>query len=79
MQKEYVAPPSRIWSLDNSPPPHISNATLSETCQLTFCPLRSQGLLKPICEVWPVAQFPEAVKKLKSGKVAGRCVINYNA
>ena len=35
--------------------------------------------MKPICEVFPVADFPIAVQKLRGGKVAGRCVINFNA
>ncbi|KAH7405976.1 chaperonin 10-like protein [Phaeosphaeria sp. MPI-PUGE-AT-0046c] len=39
----------------------------------------AQGKLKPICEVFPIAKMPEAVKKLQSGKVAGRLVVDFNA
>lgn len=38
-----------------------------------------QGLLKPVCEVWPIDKLPEAVQKLKKGGIAGRCVVNFNA
>ncbi len=38
-----------------------------------------QGLLKPVYEVYPIAQLPEAVQKLHSGKVAGRCVVDFNS
>jgi propanol-preferring alcohol dehydrogenase len=35
--------------------------------------------LKPIVEVFPIAKLPEAVDKLRSGKVAGRLVVDFNA
>lgn len=38
-----------------------------------------QGLLKPIYEVFPLAKMPEAVEKLRSGKVAGRLVVDFNS
>lgn len=38
-----------------------------------------RGLLKQVCEVVPIAQLPEAVKKLRSGQVAGRMVVDFNA
>ena len=38
-----------------------------------------RGCLKQICEVWPLHRMPEAVQKLKEGKVAGRIVIDFNA
>lgn len=38
-----------------------------------------QGLLKPIYEVYPIAKMPEAIEKLRSGKVAGRLVVDFNA
>jgi D-arabinose 1-dehydrogenase-like Zn-dependent alcohol dehydrogenase len=37
-----------------------------------------RGLLKQICEVYPVDKFPEAVDRLRKGLVAGRIVIDYN-
>ncbi|KAL1598715.1 chloride channel [Paraconiothyrium brasiliense] len=37
------------------------------------------GQLKPIYEVFPVAKLPEAVAKLRSGKVAGRLVVDFNS
>jgi propanol-preferring alcohol dehydrogenase len=39
----------------------------------------ARGLLKPICEVFPLAKMPDAVEKLRSGKVAGRLVVDFNA
>ncbi|OAG04211.1 GroES-like protein [Paraphaeosphaeria sporulosa] len=39
----------------------------------------ARGQLKPIYEVFPVAKLPEAVAKLRSGKVAGRLVVDFNA
>jgi propanol-preferring alcohol dehydrogenase len=38
-----------------------------------------QGLLKPIVEVFPLAKMPEAVEKLRGGKVAGRLVVDFNS
>ncbi|KAF2176491.1 alcohol dehydrogenase [Zopfia rhizophila CBS 207.26] len=38
-----------------------------------------RGMLKPIYEKWPIDRLPEALEKLKEGKVAGRCVIDFNA
>ena len=35
--------------------------------------------MKPIYEVFPLAKMPEAVEKLRSGKVAGRLVVDFNA
>lgn len=37
-----------------------------------------RGMLRQICEVYPVNRFPEAVEKLRRGEVAGRIVINFN-
>jgi len=37
-----------------------------------------RGLLKQICEVYPIDRLPEAVAKLRSGQVAGRMVVDYN-
>jgi propanol-preferring alcohol dehydrogenase len=39
----------------------------------------SQGQLKPIYEVFPLAKMPDAVEKLRSGKVAGRLVVDFNS
>lgn len=39
----------------------------------------ARGLLKPVYECYSINQLPEAVERLRSGKVAGRCVINFNA
>jgi propanol-preferring alcohol dehydrogenase len=46
-----------------------------------FCCLSDmiQGKLKPIYEVFPLAKMPEAVEKLRSGKVAGRLVVDFNS
>ncbi|KAI9810915.1 MAG: hypothetical protein M1827_005774 [Pycnora praestabilis] len=38
-----------------------------------------RGLLKPIYEKFPIDRLPEAVEKLRAGKVAGRCVVDFNA
>jgi|TARA_R110002003_G_scaffold288_10_gene18406 propanol-preferring alcohol dehydrogenase len=35
--------------------------------------------LKPIYEVFPLAKMPEAVEKLRGGKVAGRLVVDFNS
>jgi alcohol dehydrogenase, propanol-preferring len=37
-----------------------------------------RGLLKQICEVYPVDRLPEAVDKLRKGQVAGRMVVDFN-
>jgi propanol-preferring alcohol dehydrogenase len=44
---------------------------------MTKCYL--QGLLKPIYEKYPISRLPEAVQKLREGKVAGRCVVDFNS
>lgn len=41
--------------------------------------LTIQGLLKPIYEKFPIAQLPDAVEKLRQGKIAGRCVVDFNS
>lgn len=41
--------------------------------------LASRGLLKPIYEKFPIAQLPDAVEKLRQGKIAGRCVVDFNS
>lgn len=38
-----------------------------------------QGLLKPIYEKFPISKLPDAVQKLRDGKVAGRCVVDFNS
>ncbi|KAL4875244.1 glycosyl hydrolase family 76-domain-containing protein [Aspergillus karnatakaensis] len=38
----------------------------------------SRGKLRQICEVWPFARLPEAVERLRGGKVAGRIVVDFN-
>ncbi|PVI06439.1 alcohol dehydrogenase 1 [Periconia macrospinosa] len=38
-----------------------------------------RGLLKPICTVYPLSQFNEAVQKLRRGEIAGRAVIDFNS
>jgi propanol-preferring alcohol dehydrogenase len=38
-----------------------------------------RGLLKQICEVYPIDKLPEAVDKLRKGQVAGRMVVDFNA
>jgi propanol-preferring alcohol dehydrogenase len=40
---------------------------------------RVYSILKPICEIFPLSKMPEAVKKLQSGKVAGRVVVDFNS
>jgi propanol-preferring alcohol dehydrogenase len=37
-----------------------------------------RGLLKQICEVYPIDRLPEAVDKLRKGQVAGRMVVDFN-
>lgn len=37
-----------------------------------------RGLLKQICEVRGMSQFPESVQQLKRGEIAGRVVIDFN-
>jgi len=37
-----------------------------------------RGLLKPICEVRGMSQFPESVQQLRRGEVSGRIVIDFN-
>lgn len=37
-----------------------------------------QGLVKPVIETYPFDKFPDAVMKLKSGKVAGRGVVRFD-
>jgi propanol-preferring alcohol dehydrogenase len=37
-----------------------------------------RGMLHQICEVYPIDKMPEAVAKLKAGKVAGRMVVDFN-
>ena len=37
-----------------------------------------RGLLKPICTVYPMSRFDEAVQKLKRGEIAGRAVVDFN-
>lgn len=37
-----------------------------------------RGLLKQIAEVLPIDQLPEAVARLRAGKVAGRMVVDFN-
>lgn len=48
--------------------------TIRRETELTF-----QGLLKPIYEKFPISKLPEAVQKLREGKVAGRCVVDFNS
>jgi propanol-preferring alcohol dehydrogenase len=38
-----------------------------------------KGLLKPVYQRFPLSQLPDAVKKLQTGNVAGRCVVDFNA
>lgn len=38
-----------------------------------------RGLLKPICTVYPLSKFNEAVQKLKRGEIAGRAVVDFNS
>ena len=37
-----------------------------------------RGLLKQICEVYPIDKLPEAVDRLRKGQVAGRMVVDFN-
>ncbi|TVY50186.1 Alcohol dehydrogenase 2 [Lachnellula cervina] len=39
----------------------------------------ARGLLKPIYEKFPISKLPDAVQKLRDGKVAGRCVVDFNS
>jgi len=36
-------------------------------------------MLKPIYEKYPIDKLPEALAKLKEGRVSGRCIIDFNA
>lgn len=38
-----------------------------------------RGMLKTICEVYPLDRFPEAVERLRKGDVAGRIVVDFNS
>ena len=38
-----------------------------------------RGLLKPICTVYPLSKFDEAVQKLRRGEIAGRAVVDFNS
>ena len=38
----------------------------------------ARGLLKPVYEKFGIDQLPEAVDLLRKGKIAGRCVIDFN-
>ncbi|GLA00609.1 hypothetical protein AnigIFM60653_009359 [Aspergillus niger] len=40
--------------------------------------LARRGHLKQICEVYPIDELPEAVKRLRTGQVAGRIVVNFD-
>ena len=40
--------------------------------------LRGQGAVKPVIESYSFDKIGEAVSKLKSGKVAGRCVVHFD-
>ncbi|KAH7087716.1 chaperonin 10-like protein [Paraphoma chrysanthemicola] len=37
-----------------------------------------RGLLKPICTVFPLSRFDEAVQKLRRGEIAGKAVVDFN-
>jgi D-arabinose 1-dehydrogenase-like Zn-dependent alcohol dehydrogenase len=37
-----------------------------------------QSAIKPNLEQYPFARLPEAVAKLKAGKVAGRCIVHFD-
>jgi propanol-preferring alcohol dehydrogenase len=37
-----------------------------------------RGLLKQVCEVYPIDKIAEAVDKLRKGQVAGRVVVDFN-
>lgn len=39
----------------------------------------ARGLLKPRYEKFGIEDLPKAVQKLRDGKVAGRCVVDFNA
>jgi alcohol dehydrogenase, propanol-preferring len=39
----------------------------------------ARGLLRPIYETFSISRLPEAIDLLMQGKVAGRCVIDFNA
>ena len=49
--------------------------------QRHFCDITNfvKGKLKPIYEVFPLAKMPDAVEKLRGGKVAGRLVVDFNS
>jgi propanol-preferring alcohol dehydrogenase len=50
--------------------------TLEDTARsLDFA---KRGILKQICEVYPIDKLPEAVAKLRRGEVAGRMVVDFN-
>ncbi|KAF4964223.1 hypothetical protein FSARC_7857 [Fusarium sarcochroum] len=39
----------------------------------------ARGLLKPVYQTFSIDRLPEAVDLLRQGKVAGRCVVDFNA
>lgn len=39
----------------------------------------ARGVLKQICEVWPISKLPEAVEKLRRSAVPGRIVVDFNS
>lgn len=38
-----------------------------------------RGVLKPVCEVYPIDRMPEAIERLKRGDVPGRIVVDFNS
>lgn len=53
----------------------LTGASKDTDDALTFA---ARGLLKPVDERCSVDQLPEAVERLRSGKVTGCCVIDFN-
>ena len=51
-----------------------ASSAISYRSQLTGI----QGHIKPVIEQFPFAKIADAVQKLKSGKVAGRCVVRFD-
>lgn len=40
--------------------------------------MAARGLLKPMYESFSIQQLPQAVDRLRQGKVRGRCVLDFN-
>ncbi|KAE8419832.1 chaperonin 10-like protein [Aspergillus pseudocaelatus] len=56
----------------------VGSLTGSRQDTLGALSLAARGLLKPVYEMFSIEQLPDAVGRLRQGKVKGRCVVNFN-